>query len=111
MDEAAGVVDGALSDELELEEELEWCDVLVAVELEWCAGLLVAVAEVLVVVDVPDEAWCVPAAAAATPPVRRAAPRAMPRVARRIMFSPRARRSADWGTACRRSRSSGAGLR
>jgi hypothetical protein len=117
-DEDEGAVDGELSDELELlelEESLELevppADDVFA-PLECCVVLVPAPELWLVLVEEPDAEWCVPAAAAATPPVRTAAPRAMPRVARRIIFRPRARRCGpDRGTGARRLRSSEAGLR
>jgi hypothetical protein len=66
----------------------------------------------LLVVVEPEEARCASAAAAATLPVRMAAARAMLRVPRRIISSRRVRRCGpDMGTAPRRFRSSGVGLR
>jgi hypothetical protein len=111
-DEGEGAVDGELSDELELLELEEPLELEVPLEPEVPPADDVFAPLACCVVLVPDVAWCVPAAAAATPPVRTAAPTAMPRVARRIIFRPRARRCGpDRGTGARRLRSSEAGLR
>jgi hypothetical protein len=109
-DEEDGAEAGELSEELEAEEAV--LRALARFELDdRCAPVRVGVLEPALVAE-DAELWWAPAAAAATPPVRTAAPRAMPRVARRINRRPRARRCRGVrGTDLRSSRIMGAGLR